>query len=270
MITDKELIESYLQRRQQEGLAERSVSAYRNDLRQFFDYLQEKSVAILEIKTFEIHLFLSHLEVNVSRSSYVRKLSTIRKFFQFLEQEGHVIKNPWPILSASRVVRQKPFILSRQQIAKLISAPLMDKSFVKGKKNHTILLLLYETGMKAGELSLLRKSDIDWQHQALHVGKAKRTIPISSSVISALQQYLSLETQTSEILFLNNRGVSYSIASIGHIVRKYGGQIGVSRPVHPQMIRDSHIVHQIEDGIDPLTLKDHLGFASIAGLEIYF
>ena len=91
------------------GLAKNTLSAYRSDLKEFFDFIKEKNIQIEELKKEEILAYIVNLKQKKRANSTIsRQLAAIKAFFKFLQQEGIVIINPTSDLEGLRNKKAAP------------------------------------------------------------------------------------------------------------------------------------------------------------------
>lgn len=99
-MTDMALIEEFEKYLKiEKNLADSSVSSYKTDLKQFIEWLDREGNDVLQLALLDIKLYLFYLnEKNLKKISVSRKLSAIKSFYFFLEQENLIKKHPFPYL----------------------------------------------------------------------------------------------------------------------------------------------------------------------------
>ena len=99
------------------GLAKNTLSAYRSDLKEFFDFIKEKNIQIEELMKEEILAYIVNLKQKKRANSTIsRELAAIKAFFKFLQQEGIVIINPTSDLEGPKKQKRLPQVLSIDEI----------------------------------------------------------------------------------------------------------------------------------------------------------
>jgi len=159
--------------------------------------------------------------------------------------------------------------LEEEEVRSLVYAP-------KRLRDHLILRLLYQTGMRVGELAELSLGDVDFQREELSIQRAKnhaegRKVPLVDRVtVSLLKHYLGTRQDRRGPLFLSNKGSPLSKRQIQRLVTDYALEIGLDREkCHAHILRHTHAVHALRAGIDLRTLQQNLGHASLNVTAVY-
>ena len=160
--------------------------------------------------------------------------------------------------------------LKENEINALIHAP-------ERLRDHLILLLLYQTGMRVGELADLDIGDVDFDSEEIRIQRAKRhsegrVVPLVDNVTkSKLKYYIGPRIKSrKDPLFISNKGGKLCKRQIQRIVEKHSAQVGIDpERRHAHTIRHTHAVHALKSGIDLRTLQQNLGHGSIEVTAIY-
>jgi len=223
--------------------------------------------------------FMEHLNANdYSQSTKIRRLSTIRTFYRFLVSRGRLQDNPAKTVKLPRKYKELPRILDDEQVQRLLSVP--DTHTLLGARDRAILELLYCTGLRISELVELNMDDIDFLSDAVHVktpGRKERTIPIWSSGIQALENYVTLRNRraqsdpafASRILFVNKNGRRLSSRSVRRKMDKYLIKADMDPSISPRTLRHSFAVNMLRSGSDIHTVRQLLGHQSLSTTRAY-
>ena len=159
--------------------------------------------------------------------------------------------------------------LKEGELRQLLEAP-------RRMRDRLIIKLLYETGMRVGELSALTIGDVDLESGEVTIQHAKRhhegrKVPIVSSWTKAmLRDYIGTRKNRKDPLFVSNKRGPLSRRQIERLVHNYGTEIGLDKDKkHPHVLRHTHAVHALKSGIDLRTLQQNLGHSSIEVTAIY-
>ena len=159
--------------------------------------------------------------------------------------------------------------LKEGELRQLLEAP-------RRMRDRLIIKLLYETGMRVGELSALTIGDVDLESGEITIQHAKRhhegrKVPIVSSWTKAmLRDYIGTRKNRKDPLFVSNKRGPLSRRQIERLVHNYGNEIGLDKDKkHPHVLRHTHAVHALKSGIDLRTLQQNLGHSSIEVTAIY-
>lgn len=152
---------------------------------------------------------------------------------------------------------------------------LMDAT--RRPRDHLIIRLMYETGMRLGEVAGLKVGDVDFALGEISIQHAKwheegRVVPlVSESTLAMLSQYIGMRMQQKDgPLFVSNMHCALTRRGIAHMIKKCGIAAGVDLDkCHPHALRHTHAVYALKSGIDLRTLQQNLGHSSIAVTAIY-
>ena len=211
------------------GLSDASISSYKQDLKQYSQYLKDENVTGVEDITTEILVaFLQFLSENNKSSKTIRRVqSTLRNFHQFLQFERIIDTNPALRLSTPKEERELPVVLSIEEMETLLQAP--DKT-PQGIRDYAIMELLYASGLRVSELINLKLSDLNLDMGFIHVygkGDKERIVPTTEYVAEKLNDYIKnqrlmlLKHENTDILFLTNRGKGFTRQGLWKTIKKY-------------------------------------------------
>jgi tyrosine recombinase XerC len=260
------------------GYSAHTIAAYRNDLKQFVEFLQQQGIESFDSVTKNIlRLFLAHsLEEGLGKKSIARRVASIRSLFKFLHRQRVVRTNPALTLLSPRVERRLPTFLDEQTMQNVVEAP--DVSLPEGKRDAAILELLYSTGIRRSELIGLRISDVDFTRKTLKVqgkGSKQRIVPVGSTALRALRAYLDVERKKyppadpQAPLFVTSRGERLYPVAVHRIVNKYLARVSEVEKKSPHVIRHSFATHLLNRGADLTAVRELLGHESLSTTQIY-
>lgn len=258
------------------GLTNVTVTAYISDIKEYFKFLSSVGITSPEHLNLDISLrFAAEAESVKSPASRARLMSAVRGFHRFLYTEGAIEKLEIDGLKAPRIRRKIPFVLSQQEVERLLEQP---DGGMLGLRDRALLEMGYSTGMRASELCGLKLENIDEERRLVRVigkGRKERLVPFGRKSHVALRNYLSearpslLKERVSAYVFLNYRGNSISRVSFWKILKKYASMAGLPAQVTPHTLRHSFATHLVEGGADLRTVQELLGHSSISTTQIY-
>jgi len=159
--------------------------------------------------------------------------------------------------------------LKQDELKALLEAP-------RRMRDRLIIKLLYETGMRVGELTSLTIGDVDLELGEITIQQAKRhaegrKVPLVNSwTKSMLRDYIGTRKNWRDSLFVSNKRSPLSRRQVERLISKYGEQIGLEKDKrHPHVLRHTHAVFALKSGIDLRTLQQNLGHSSIEVTAIY-
>ncbi len=201
----------------------------------------------------------------------------IKAFFNWLVSEEYLAKNPMAKLQLPKLEKRKKDVLSVEEIEHLLHAT-GGASFL-GTRLYAIVALLYDSGLRAEEITNLNLGDILWQEYRLRVfgkGRKERFVPFGPTAHRALRRYISFRATFAreapdphaDALFLTDEGDRLTYNALYLAVRRLGRRAGVPR-VHPHLFRHSSAVAYLMNGGDLGSLKDILGHENITTTQVY-
>jgi site-specific recombinase XerD len=140
-----------------------------------------------------------------------------------------------------------------------------------------MLMVLYGTGIRRTEASLLKVSDIDSQRMVLRIRQGKgacdREVPLSDTLLQALREYWR-SRKPKNFLFpssAGHRGQEQPISdkTVWHICKGAAVRAGIQKKIGPHTLRHSFATHHLEAGADLRTIQLLLGHADLKHTIIY-
>jgi integrase/recombinase XerD len=278
-------------------LSPNTLAAYRNDLRQFEEYLAARqhdplgngsingsggvAPADPTIASREqvAGFFLSLREdKGYSAATIARKMAAVKSLFHYLTKQGVITANPTADLGSPEVKKPLPRAISVDDVDRLMRQA-DKKGTPEGLRDRAMLHLLYATGMRVSELVALDLNDLDFEHAAVRCvgrGRRVRTLPVDQRSFIVLRDYLERgRTQLlrpgapTPALFLNHRGQRLTRQGFWLIMKAVARESGVTSEVTPHTLRHSFAAHKLSDGLALPKLRELLGHANISTTQIY-
>jgi site-specific recombinase XerD len=145
---------------------------------------------------------------------------------------------------------------------------------IRSKRDKAIFLVAYRHGLRASEIGLLQRTDVDAKQGRISIHRLKGSIsgmyPMQPDVLKAIRSYLRTRTDESPYLFLSNRNVPISRYTLHYLMQTYGEIAGLpleKRRFH--CLKHSIATHLLDAGADLAFVKDWLGHANIQNTTIY-
>jgi integrase/recombinase XerC len=256
------------------NLSPNTVSAYRDDLRQLFAYLERHQLSFDAIDHRMLRGFLASLSQDCVAASLSRKLSALRTFYRYAERTGLCPKNPALRLRSPKLPKRLPDVFRPDEVAAVLEATGDDSP--RGRGDRAIFELLYSSGLRASECVGLDVDDVDFGEGMVKVfgkGRKERIVPFGSAAREALLKYLEVRhrlcTSVQPALFVNHKGERLDRRSLGDRLNKAVLKAAVGRRAHPHSLRHCFATHLLENGADLRSIQELLGHASLATTEKY-
>lgn len=257
-----------------------TVESYLKDLEEFSQFLARESISSLnEVDYRTIRTFLTDLfNRKLSRTTVLRKISSLRSLYRFLEREGEVEANPFIQIILPKATKPIPTFLYEEELEKLFAAS--DTSTSIGQRNQALLETLYATGIRVSECQSLEILDIDFTVGTMFIkgkGNKERYVLFGEHAHDALKRYIyegrkELETKAetnSNTVFLNARGNPLTTRGIRTILKKIVDDTALSVHVHPHKLRHTFATHLLNQGADLRTVQELLGHENLSSTQIY-
>lgn len=270
----KQSIQNYIRfLKFEKNFSTHTIIAYENDLMEFADFIGEKSIN--DVNKNDIRSFLTFLsEKELQVKSIRRKISSVRSFFKFLMKENIIKHNPCTGIILPKLKKNIPEFTDANPILNYLSQNINEDDF-EGIRNHLIIDLLYQTGIRRSELQQLKWSDVDWYNLNLKVlGKRnkERIIPFSLKLKSNLERYffvLEKKGIKEEFMWIDEKGERLSSYQLYYIVKKEMSKITTQSKKHPHILRHTFATHLLNNGADINAVKELLGHSNLKATEIY-
>ncbi len=273
----EELLEQYLTSlAARKNLSRFTLRNYTNDLRHFFDFLDERERAVASVDKLVVREYLSSLVASGFASASVqRKVSTMRSFYRWLRIEGVLDNDPMFGVRGPRRERRLPRFLRTEEIETLIAAA--DGQAPNELRDRAILELLYAAGLRVSEVVGIDVRNVDFDDRTARVfgkGSKERMVMVGVPALRSIERYLRegrpLLVQGKEVaLFLNRDGGRLSQRAVQTMVRKYALKAGLDRSIHPHLLRHTFATHLLEGGAELRVVQTLLGHSNVNTTQIY-
>lgn len=261
----------------QKNYSDYTISSYHNDITDFYTFCKENSIFYLDITYSESKKYLMYLyeEKKEKSTSVSRKISSIRSFYRYLNNQNVVKSNPFQLLNLPKKEKKLPRYFEYNELLDLFEVP--DINTPLGKRNRLILEMLYATGVRVGELVNIKVSDINLNDKKITIlgkGNKERIVYYNDVTSKYLKKYLSearikLNINKSDYLFLNYRGGKLTTRGIQDVLNKIITKTSLNKKISPHMLRHSFATHLLNEGCDLLSVQQLLGHSSLSATSIY-
>lgn len=242
-----------------------TIRGYIRAVQQFAEYFgrSPEQMGAEELRRYQIHLLyerklaLGTVENNISALRFLYKRTLKRRDLAFDDL-------PFP-----KQPRTLPTVLSQDEVTRLIEA-------AASRMHRMLLMLLYATGMRRTEASLLKVRDIDSQRMVIHIQRGKglrdRDLPLTPKLLEALRDYWRWK-QPRVYLFpsrLGDRSIEPPISdkTVWNVCRTAAKRAGIQKRLSPHSLRHSFATH-LESGADLRTIQLLLGHERLEDTTIY-
>ena len=242
-------------------------------IRQYVKYVQERGKYTVvgndkSIKINHPHNRTDYKKTvsNVTINNYIRN---IKVFFNWLNAEGEIRKNPVDTIEQIKTERRQKAGITEEEFRALLNQ--FDFTKFHGYRNKVIVMLLQDTGMRIGQCLSLEVDNIDFKHRMILVTKTKgrkeRYVYFSQQMLRELRHYIKFKERytSANLLFPTTRNTEMTIRSFEKQLKQAGDAIGLS--VHPHQLRNKFARQFLMNGGNLYTLSRILGHSSVTVTE---
>jgi len=285
----------------EKGFSRNTSDAYRNDLGQFWEFLQDNTNGHSNgngngdgsnngspnggfiWSTVDINVLNKYIEDLRVRKGYrdtttARKVASIKSFFGFLSENNIITEDPTESLGSPRVGRTLPKFLPEEDVTNLLDTAYKSGTN-EGQRDAVIMELLYATGLRVGELVSLNMQDLDLSESYIRCmgkGSKERIVHLYPKALEELRRYLKQariallgHRRSEQSLFVNHRGERLTRQWVWTILKTYAQKAGISQNITPHTLRHSFATHLLQNGASLRHVQELLGHSSISTTQVY-
>ncbi len=278
MANDNTNLEKYLEYLEyQRNYSTYTVDNYREDLEEFFRYLDKERLNYLKIKYSDTRFYLMYLkdECKNDNSTIDRKLSSLRGFYKYLSKNNYIDNNIFALISGPKKAKKLPRYFEYNELEELFNS--IDTDTPIGQRDLLILEMLYATGVRVGELVNIKVKDINTSNRTILIlgkGNKERIVNYGDYCEDILEKYLKdgryeLNKKNSDYLLLNHNGGVLTERGVRFLLNKIIDNTSLTKSISPHMIRHSFATHLLNEGCDLIAVQKLLGHESISATQVY-
>lgn len=259
--------------------SQQTLQGYRLDLEAYVAYLDtlEGHVTVDTADTEDIRGWIeAMMDRGNSPTSICRRLSAVRSMYRYALARGLVSHDPAHMVRGPKKSRYLPQFVREDDMDRLLDSAEWGSDYISTRAR-TILILLYETGMRASELTSLDDGSVDFTQGEIRVtgkGNKQRSIPFGDELRTQLQQYITQRNQewlqrADSALILNDRGRRITYEQLRKEVMMRLSAIGNLAKRSPHVLRHSFATAMLNNGADLESVQKLLGHSELSTTEIY-
>ena len=285
----------------EKGFSRNTSDAYRNDLGQFWEFLQDNgnghsngngnghsngagdgngnyAWAMVDINVLNKYIENLRVRKGYRDTTTARKVASIKSFFGFLSENSIITEDPTESLGSPRVGRTLPKFLPKEDVTLLLDTAYKSGSN-EGQRDAVIMELLYATGLRVGELVSLDLQDVDLPESYIRCmgkGSKERIVHLYPKALEELRRYLKSariallgHRRTEPSLFVNHRGERLTRQWVWTILKTYARKAGIEQNITPHTLRHSFATHLLQNGASLRHVQELLGHSSISTTQVY-
>jgi integrase/recombinase XerD len=273
---DQRSIAAFLERVwSEDGLAERTLEAYRRDLEALAKWLTGRGRNLRDARREDISAY--HGACAGAVRSMARRQSTFHRYYAFVVRDAPNFIDPTLRIERPRMPRSLPKALAEREVESLLAAPDVDTAL--GVRDRAMLELMYASGLRVSELVGLPLAALNPRQGVLRVtgkGGKDRLVPVGEIALQWVSTYLvNVRPQLAHgrqpaALFLSRRGTGLSRQMFWTLVKRHAVTAGINTArISPHVLRHSFATHLLNHGADLRALQMLLGHSSLSTTQIY-
>lgn len=285
------LLEGFFTQRlmQQRRASPHTIASYRDTFRLLLQFAQQRlrkapsCLALDDVDAPLVLAFLDELEQRRGVAARTRnlRLTAIHSFFRyaaFESPEHSALIQRVLAIPSKRFARALVHFLTRAEVDALLAAP--DQGTWSGRRDHALILLAVQTGLRLSELTSLQGDDLSLgtgSHvRVVGKGRKERCTPLSKNTRSVMTAWLHEPIRVSgQPLFPNARGGRLSSHGVQYLLAKHVAAAGTACPslkrkrVTPHVLRHTTAMDLLQAGVEQALIALWLGHESIETTQIY-
>lgn len=256
---------------------ETTISSYERDLDNYYGYVELKKIDYKNITKDEIRDYLKYLDdLNYSKNTVSRILSTLRHFYTYLVTNKEVKINQFKLIRNPKKEKKLPNFLQGDELQKIFDTINIETPL--GMRNRLIVELLYASGLRVSELTELKMNDIDVSNKEIRVtgkGDKERIVYFGDYAKKYLELYLKegrkelLNNKRSDYLLINNLGDNLSTRGVQMVIDDIVKEASLKHNISPHALRHTFATDLLNNGADLKSVQELLGHSSLSTTQIY-
>lgn len=259
-----------------------TVISYENDLRAFEAYLGQTETG-LDLKDVDADLIrgwaMELMAAGMKATSVNRKLSSLRTFYKYLLRKEVIKVSPMQNVGGPKKAKPLPQFVREADMERLLCATAQGESWQEVRE-HVVLQLFYETGVRLSELVGLNDGDVDFGRMTIKVtGKRnkQRVLPIGQGMADSLRRYMGLRDENvcllsqgvASPLLVTDKGARIYPHWVYRVVRKNLSQVVSLKKRSPHVLRHTFATAMLNNEAELEAVKELMGHESVSTTQIY-
>ena len=263
-------------------LSPATVRAYSGDIAEFISFMEESGYSVSNPDRNSGRRYVAHLsKKGFDARSINRKISALRKFYDYKIREKETEFNPFDYVKSQRVDKKLPLYMTSSELNQLdeLSEERESSNPMLGARDEALFSFLYASGCRISEALSIKVRDLDFASgQVLITGKGnkqrfvffgRQTAEILKAYLPLRQQVVTKEGTDTETLFIDYKGNPLTARGATWILRQYKMNAHIDKNVTLHTFRHTFATHILESGADIRAVQELLGHAGLSTTQIY-
>lgn len=255
--------------------SENTLQAYTRDVNEFIAFCKSREIiSIDKVVERTIRQFVMALSASeVEKTTISRKLSSLRKLFDFAIRNEIITANPISKIPNPKTKRKLPETISLDSFLEIYNFISKENTVVEAKRIKAIFELLYGCAFRVSELCSLNIGSLDMTNSSVRVlgkGSKTRIVPLGSKSIKVIQEYLeTLENLDYNFPLFSTNRKRIDRFEVYYLVKKYIAKVSDIDKKSPHILRHSAATHMLDNEADLMAVKEILGHENLSTTQIY-
>jgi len=257
-----------------------TLKSNRTDLKLFREFIENQAYSAIDgPAVMDFQYYLKKDRGNTG-GSINRKIFTLRSYSHFLILQDVKDADDLPfydVLKVRQGYRNRPNALTIDQVKRLFEG--IDRNTCLGIRDYAVYALMYQTGLRVGEVHSLDISSIDFNNQTLEVigkGNKRRILHLTDEMVQILIEWMAVrnrfyKSNETDALFVSKKGNRLAIRTMEDNIKKIVRNSGIYARfnISCHTLRHSFASHLNDKDVDILVIQSLLGHTSPRSTEPY-
>ncbi len=245
-----------------EGKSKKTLRFYRDNMKGFVAFVGPET-SVKNIQPRRVNEYLQGRRITGARPHTLHATHrTLTVFFNWCKRQNYCTESPVKVNRPNVPVKVKK-VLSEKDFLVLLKS--CGESGRMAKRDRAIFMLLWDTGMRLGEMANMKLEDIDLNNHRIKIlgkGQKERVVRTSSAVTRAVYDYIKMRQSTYPAVWLSEEGRPLTDSGVQQIIRRVSMR-ALGRVLGPHIFRHTFASNFLMDGGDSIDLKYILGHNSL-------
>jgi integrase/recombinase XerD len=261
-------VDKYIEHvRLERGLADNTVTAYRQDLESF---VAAMGADVAHPTRQDVTRYLSSIKGNGKKASSIsRTLASLKGWFAWQKASNLIAQDPCDAMQHPQKAKHLPQVLTPDEVSAMIAV-------AEKERDRLIVELLYGAGLRVSELVKLDWKDLNLSQRYIRCmgkGSKERIVPFGNQALACLQAHAAQQPPGAKTrvtpLLCDKQGKRLSRLVVWQVIKRLAKKAQITKSLSPHTLRHSFATHLLENGADLRAVQELLGHSSVVTTQLY-